>query len=63
MDWKFSLYVVEHYNISSCLYLCKNCDPRNHSGLPECPGEWYFISKDFKASIKVTTNLNKEGLC
>lgn len=24
MDWKLSLYVVEHYNISNCLYLCKN---------------------------------------
>lgn len=62
MDWKFSLYVMEHCNISNCLYVCKNCDPRNHSDVLEYPGEWYSISRAFKASIKSTMNRNKEWL-
>lgn len=62
MDWTFSLYVVEHYNISSCLCVCKNCDLRNHSDLLQYLGEWYSFNKAFKTSIKATTDLNKEWL-
>lgn len=50
---------MKHSAISNSLYVCKNCDPRIYSDVPEYPGEQYSINKAFKASIKATTNLNK----